>query len=477
MPPKEYDLIVIGTGSVMQLVGAMIQQKSDLRVAVIDKDEPGGICLTRGCIPSKLIIYPAELVRLIQRAREFGIDAPFRSVDFGAVMHRMRSIIDDDIAGIREGLTHTPNLDYFPTPAEFVEPYTLSVSGTTIHAPKMLLGLGSATVVPPIPGLQQAGFLTSDSLLHLTHRPESVAIIGGGYIAAEYSHFLSAMGTRVTIVGRNPQFLPHEEPEISSTAMRSLSRHLTLLTNREAIQVENTPMGKRLTVRDRSTGTTETVTAEEILVAAGRGPTTATLHPERAGIAIDNEGWVVVNEYLETSQKNVWALGDATGRFLFKHKANFDARVLYQNLVRGQRNKVDYHAVPHAIFTEPEIAGVGLGEAEAIRQLGAERIRIGFYRYADTAKGQAIGESEGFVKILLDREEQRILGAHIVGPQAAVLIQEVVNLMYTVDRSPAPIWEGMHIHPALSEVVERAFGQFNTVQDYHHQLTHLLSGS
>ena len=211
---KEYDLIVIGSGSAMNIVDPMIQEKPNTRIAVIDKDEPGGICLTRGCIPSKILVYPAELVRTVEEAAELGIDATVKKIDFPAIMERMRSLIGKDIEQIREGLSASENIDYYAAPAEFIAPYSLKVKGDSVHAPMIFLCIGSKITIPPIKGLDNLNYHTSDTVLKLKQLPESIAIVGGGYIAAEYGHFFSSMGSKVTIIGRNPQFLPTEEHDV-----------------------------------------------------------------------------------------------------------------------------------------------------------------------------------------------------------------------------------------------------------------------
>jgi dihydrolipoamide dehydrogenase len=468
---KEYDLIVIGSGSAMEIVSAMEQDTPDLKVAVIDKDELGGICLTRGCIPSKILLYPAELVRTIERAREFGISVDLKNVDFLAVMDRMRALIYVDINGMRHGLTHTKNLDYYNTIAEFVAPYTLKVGKETIKSTMILLCTGSKPVIPAIKGLESIKYHTSDTILKMEHLPRSMAIIGGGYIAAEYGHFFSAMGSEVTIIGRNRQFIPEEEPEVSALAKRELQKHITIITNHEVRIVEKTSGGeKKLVAVNRETGKEVEVTAEEILIASGRGPNTGILHPEKAGIRTDEKGWIIVNEYLETSQPNVWAFGDADGRYLFKHVANYEAMLVYYNAVQKRGIKVDYHAVPHAVFTYPEIASVGFKESEAIAKYGKSNLLIGIQRYEDTAKGLAMGLKDYFVKVIVESTATKILGAHIIGPYASVLIQEIINLMYTPTQSAEPIIEGMHMHPALSEVVQKAFASRMPVDQYHHMI-------
>ena len=465
---KEYDLISVGTGSAMNIVEAMIQENPRTKVAVIDKDEPGGICLTRGCIPSKMLLYPAELVRTIGGAEKFGIDVDIRKINFQSVMERMRTIIYKDINMIRQGLSHSENIDYYPAVAEFVGPYTLKVGDETITSKMIFLCTGSKPIIPPIKGLEKIGYLTSDTVLQMSRLPESIAIVGGGYIAAEYGHFFSAMGSKVTIIGRNPQFVNQEEPEVSALAKRELEKHMTILTNHEVREVEKTSIGKkRLIAVNRENGEKTVITADEILVATGRGPNTDVLHPERGGIKTDGRGWIIVDEYLETSQPNVWAFGDANGRHLFKHVANYESIVVYYNAVLKKKVKVDYHAIPHAVFSYPEIGSVGLREKEAIERYGKDNVLIGMYRYENTAKGEAMGVKDYFVKVIVEKGTVKLLGAHIIGPYASILIQEIINLMYTPEQSAEPITYGMHIHPALNEVVERAFRSLMTPEQYH----------
>ena len=240
---KEYDLISIGTGSAMSVVDAMLQTNPNLRVAVVDKDDPGGICLTRGCIPSKLLLYPAEMIRTIEKANEFGIDVQLHKIDFNKIMERMRHHINEEIEMIRNGLTESENIDYYHDAAEFVEPYTLKVGGSNnnamIRAKMIFLCTGSKPIIPPIKGLEDITYHTSDTILAMDRLPKSIAIVGGGYIGAEYGHFFSSMGSQITIVGRNKRFLPYEEAEISEQAKRKFSTYMTIITSSEVIEIIN----------------------------------------------------------------------------------------------------------------------------------------------------------------------------------------------------------------------------------------------
>lgn len=456
----------------MNIVDPMTRENPKLRVAVIDKDEPGGICLTRGCIPSKILLYPAELVRLTEKARDFGIRTEITSIDFAQVMGRMRRLIEADIDSIRRGLSTSENIDYFHATAEFVAPYTMKVEGKIISAKMIFLCIGSRTMIPSVKGLSEAGYLTSDDVLKLKELPRSVAVIGGGYIAAELGHFLSAMGSEVTIIGRNPQFIPEEEPEVSDVLREELGLHINIITNAEVKEVKRSGDNRKILATDRKTGETREVVAEEVLVASGRGPISDMIHPEKGGVEVDERGWIKVDEYLQTTSPNVWAMGDADGRFLFKHVANYESEVVYYNAVLKRKVKADYHAVPHAVFTYPEAAGVGLRESEAVQKYGKDEVVIGFHRYEDTAKGEAMDAKKYFVKVIMEKETEKILGAHVAGPYASMLIQELVNAMYTGDQGPKDLRRAMYIHPALNEVVQRALYSVYGVDEYHHMLSH-----
>jgi dihydrolipoamide dehydrogenase len=463
---KQYDLIIIGTGSAMNYAGSILQENPEMKIAIIDKDEPGGICLTRGCIPSKMLLYPAELVRTIESANSFGIDSRIDSINFPAIMERMRSTISADIERIRKSLRETAAFDYYPETASFEAPYTLKVGNESITAPMIFLGTGSRPLVPAIKGIEDAGYLTSDSVLKLSALPESIAIIGAGYIAAEYGHFFSAMGSKVTVIGRNKHILPQEEPEISVLARNEMSRFMEIFTGYDVTETVLKNGRKTILARGGDDAPLE-VEADEILLATGRGSNAGILNPEKSNIEVDKRGWIKVDSRLETTCPGIWACGDANGKYLFKHVGNYESTVLYRNALLGQDVEADYHAVPHAVFSRPEIAGVGMGEEAAITAYGKENISIGFQEYGNTGKGIAMGLKGYFVKVILETRSQHILGCHIIGPEASILIHEVIPLMYTQTQQAYPLLNSMDIHPSLSEVVKRAFYSRFTVDEYH----------
>jgi len=470
---KHYDCIAVGSGSALTVVEGLLEDNPEAKVAVVDKDEPGGLCLTRACIPSKLLLYPAEVMRQVQEAAVHGVQVEVKGVDFQAIMERMRDIVSQESRQIGQSLSESDNVDYYREVAEFTGPSSMRVGSEEISGDMILLCPGSRPAIPDIQGLDSVDYLTSDTLLDLNELPESLIIVGGGYVAAEYGHFFSAMGSEVTILGRNPQFLPGHEPEVSAVAEQKMAEHMEIVTNHEAVHVRPQDGLVLVRARDRQTGQDTEFGAERLLIAAGRASNAHLLRVDRAGLETDSRGWLVVNDRLETSVKNIWAFGDANGRHLFKHVANHEARVAYANAVLKESITVDYHAVPHAVFTHPEIASVGMKEAEAVAAYGQEGVVIGFHPFEDTARGEAMQVRDCFVKVILEEATNKILGAHIIGPQASILIQELITLMYTDDQSPTPLVKSMHIHPSLSEVVELAFFNLMMRSDYQHLLSHM----
>jgi dihydrolipoamide dehydrogenase len=404
----------------------------------------------------------------------FGIKAEIRNIDFITIMERVRRIIRENIKTVREGITGNPNIDYYHESAEFTSPYTLKVGDKTLYSKMIFLCTGSKPAIPPVKELEAAGYPTSDTVLQLNECPRNLVILGGSFIAAEYGHFFSAMGAEVTVIGKNPLFLPQEEPEISKLARMKMSEYMKILTNYEAIEVRKEDnRQKTIVAKEKNSGEKVKITVAEILVATGRVPNTDVLHPERAEIRTDGQGWILVNEYLETSQPNIWAFGDATGKYLLKHVGNYESRIVYLNAILKEKVKTDYHAIPHAVFSHPEIAGVGMGEKEAGKMYGKDSVSIGLKFFEDTAKGTALEIKDYFVKVILNVEGKQILGAHIIGPHASVLIHQIIPLMYTESRSIEPIIRSMDIHPSLSEVVTQAFYSQLPTEQYHHFMKRL----
>ena len=451
---EKFDVLVVGSGSGMLLASTAVG--NGLRTAVVDHGPMGGTCLNRGCVPSKILIYPADVISTIKEAKRLGVNATIDAIDFMNIMTRMHALVNSDSSSQAEAVKDTPGMVWFNETGEFVSDYTMQIGEQKITANRIFIVSGARPGIPPIKGIENVNYLTSDTVLEMETPPKSILIIGGGYIGAEYAHFFSNMGTKTTIIQRPFRLLPDEEPEISDLLKRELEKRMEIHIGQEVVGANEEGGTKTVTARNREDNSLKQFSAEALFIAAGRVPNSDILKPEKTGVKLDEHGYVKVNEYLETSKKNIWAFGDAIGREMFKHVANYEAGIAWHNAVHDHKVEMDYSAAPHAVFTHPQVASVGLKENEA-KQKGY-KILVGKALYRDTAMGGAMGEPEGFVKVIVERETGKILGGHIIGPEASTLIQEIINAMTTETRSYAPIARAMHIHPALSEVVQQAFG-------------------
>jgi len=449
---KKYDILVIGSGS-----GAFIVEQAlghGLKTACVDKGPIGGTCLNVGCIPSKLIIQPADRIVEIRRAEKLGIRAEVRSIDFAGIMSRAREHVAGARRNITEAIDRTPGLDFYHGTGRFVGDRTLEVNGQTLRAEKVFIVSGARPYLPPLAGLEDTAFLTNETLLDLETCPRSLIIVGGGYVAVEYAHFFSAMGAQVTILQRAPRLVKAEEPEVSALLESELRRRLKVLTGFEAVEVRPAGTGVRVVARNTRTGERTVHAAERLLIAAGRRSNADLLEVDRTGVKTRPDGYIIVDEYLATSRPNIWAFGDAIGREMYRHAANYEAGIAWHNSAHGGHEAVDFARIPHAIFTFPQIASVGLGEAEARR---LHEVAVGRAQFSEVARGKAMMEDEAFVKLIVERGTGKILGCHIIGPEAAILIQEVADAMSSLENL-TPILAGIHVHPALSEVITAAIG-------------------
>jgi len=451
---ERFDVLVIGTGSGMNVASTAVD--NGFKTAVVDNGPMGGTCLNRGCVPSKMLIYPADVVTILREAEKLGVNATINSIDFKNIMTRMHTLVNGDSSTQARAVEATPDLTWFRDTGEFTSDYTMQVGKHTIIARMIFIVSGARTRIPKIKGIENVDYLTSDTVLELETPPKSILIIGGGYIGVEYGHFFSGIGTKTTIIQRPNTILPDEEPEISDLLKRELQQRMEIHIGLDVAEAKQEGNIKKVTARDPEDGSLKEFSAEALMIAAGRVPNSDILKPEKTGVKLDERGYVMVNEYLETSKKNIWAFGDAIGKEMFKHVANYEAGIAWHNAVHDHKAKMDYSAAPHAVFTRPQVASVGLKEAEA-RQRGY-KIWVGKASYKETAMGGAMGEPEGFVKVIVERETGRILGGHIIGAEASILIQEIINAMATEGGSYVSIVQAMHIHPAMPEVIQNAFG-------------------
>ncbi len=374
------------------------------------------------------------------------------------IMERMRSSVRKSHDRIQETLEKAEDFDFYFGEAHFIGDYTLEVNNERIKGRTIFLVSGARPLIPKVKGIESIEYLTNENALQLTKKPESIVIVGGGYIAVEFAHFFEAMGTKVTVVQRNSRLVPEEEPEVSELLKTALSRRMAVHTNTEVIEVSQTGKVTTVTAKERASGKQLEFMAQYVLIAAGRKSNADVLMVKNTGVKTNDKGYIAVDEFFETTKKGIWAFGDAIGKKMFRHAANQEAELTWHNAVHGKKSRLNYLTVPHAVFSWPEIASVGLTEEQAVRIMGKQDLLVGKAAYSEVARGDAMMETEAFAKAIVHRKNGKIVGYHIIGPQASVLIQEVVNAM-AADGNLWSVAKGIHIHPALSEVVLKPFGK------------------
>lgn len=446
----DFDVLVIGGGTGNNVAAAAAD--AGLETALVEPGPLGGTCLNRGCNPSKMLIQAANAVNHVRDVDRFHVDATLDGVDHAAVVDEMDDLLAGIAADMEARYREKEHLSLFTERTEFVGERTVALDGGAVTAEKVVVAAGSRPIIPPIDGLEDVDYLTSQDALYLREPPERLVILGGGYIAVELGYVFEAMGTDVTILEMMDSLVPREDGDVAEAFTEIAADRHDVYTGHRVTAVEDT--GEGYVVRAETDAGEETaVEGSEVLVALGRRPNSDTLNLETAGIAVDAHGFIETDAYLATTAEHVWAQGDIAGNALFKHSGDYETRHTVANVVTGEHRAIDLSAMPHVIFTEPQIGGVGATE-ETVVDEGTEYV-VGHAAYADSAMGRAKKLEHGFVKVLAAPDGE-ILGAHAIGYEASTLLHEAVLAMRTganVDDVAGTI----HAHPTLSKVVEAAF--------------------
>ena len=453
---ESYDLAIIGTGSGNSILDERYANK---RVAICEQGTFGGTCLNVGCIPTKMFVYAAEVAQTIRTASRYGIDAHIDQVRWDDIVSRVFGRIDPIAIGGEDYRRAEPNVDVYIRHTRFgaVQSdgrYLLRTDdGEEFTAEQVVIAAGARPVIPP--AILDCGvrYYTSDDIMRIPELPRHLVIVGGGFVAAEFAHVFSALGVRITLVIRGGALLRHLDDTLCGRFTRIAASKWELRSHRNIIGSHQDSSGIVLELDDGSE-----LKADAVLVATGRRPNGDLLDAEKAGVDLDDRR-VVVDEYQRTSARNVFALGDVSSPYELKHVANHEARVVQHNLLRDWDDTdamvaTDHRYVPSAVFTDPQVATVGLTENEAVAKGFDVSCKI--QNYADVAYGWATEDTTGIVKLVADSTTGRLLGAHIMGPQASSIIQPLVQAM-TFGLTAHEMARGQYwIHPALPEVVENA---------------------
>lgn len=452
MAATEYDLIIIGAGS----GNSIPEEMQQWRIAMVEEWVFGGTCLNRGCIPTKMFVYTADVARGVREAARYNLSAELTGADWKSIQDRVFAERIDPIAAGGENYRRNdcPTIDVYGDRAAFVGPKTLRVGGTEITAPQILIAAGARPSIPPISGLGDVTYYTSDDVMRIDELPQRMLILGGGFIATELSHIFCELGVDVTIVNRGPQVLRAQDSDVSLRYTELLQQHCNVMLNEQILGVE-----ERDGVITATLTSGATVETDLLVIATGRTPNGDQLNVEATGLELNDDGRILTNAAMQTAVDGVYALGDVTSEYQLKHVANAEGRIAFHNLAHpDDLREMSYAAVPHAVFGSPQIGSVGLTEHQA-RERGYD-FMVATKDFGATAYGWAMQDETSFVKVIADRQTRKILGAHVIGEQGSTLVQLLVQAMsfgQTVDEvAHGQLW----IHPALTEVIENCLLEF-----------------
>jgi dihydrolipoamide dehydrogenase len=457
----EFDLIVLGGGTGNIVASAAAEDGTD--VALVERGPLGGTCLNRGCNPSKKLIHRANVAQTVRTADSVGIDASLDGIDFEGIVDEVRDEIESAAGEKARRAREHSNVQFYQRSGRFVDERTVEVEaddgpgGDRLTAEKIVPAGGSRPMIPdPIDGTAETDFLTSDEALWLSECPDRLVIVGGGYIAVELSHFFGQMGSDVTIVGHGDVLADREDAEIAERLTEAYRRkhELHLGFSASAIADED---DERVVSAESEGGEEIEVRGDRLLLATGRKPNSDRWNVSAAGIETDEEGFVETDEYLETSVDGVYAIGDIAGNYMFKHSGDKEAEYVVENAVKGNQESVEFPGMAHAVFGSPQVASLGKteDELENDEDMDDDAYETGTFRYDEAALGSEVDDHEGFAKVVV-ADDNEVLGCHVIGHEASTLIHEVSTAV-AAGADAERIAETIHVHPALSEVVQGAF--------------------
>jgi pyruvate/2-oxoglutarate dehydrogenase complex dihydrolipoamide dehydrogenase (E3) component len=441
-----YDAIVIGSGQ----AGTPLSQKLADRgwaVALVEKENLGGTCVNTGCTPTKTMIASAQVAHYARNANRWGVNAGHVSVDLPRVIARKDRVVGQSRSGLERKVEERKTLHLYHGHARFINPHKVGVGDEVLESERIFIDTGTRPDVPRLEGLRGIDFLDNAGIMRLTEVPEHLVVLGGGYIGLEFGQMFRRFGSRVTIVHRGKQILPHEDQDVAESLKQALEGEgIRFVLGAATTGVEKERGGVALSVVTE--GSTEIVRGSQLLVATGRRPNTDDLGLQEAGVRTDQRGFIQVNNRLETSVPGIWALGDVKGGPAFTHISFNDYQIVYGNLLEGLHLTTDNRPVPYAVFTDPQLGRVGLTETEA--RAAGRRLKVGKIPMAWVARAIERDEATGLMKIVVDAETDRILGAAILGSEGG----EVVQILHAVMLAGAPftlLKGAVYIHPTLAE--------------------------
>jgi len=450
---KSYDAIVIGTGQAGPSLAGRLA-KAGMKAAIIERKLFGGTCVNTGCIPTKAMVASAYAARMVQRAAEFGVDTSGWSVDMKRVKARKDAISGASRTGVEGWLKNMENCTVYEGHARFESAQEVSVGAERLTAPKIFINVGGRASVPEMPGLDQVDFFTNSSMMGVDFLPRHLIVVGGSYVGLEFGQMYRRFGSQVTILEMSARLVHREDEDVSAAILEILEREgIHVRLNAKCIGFSK--RGEEIVAHaDCAVGSPE-VTGSHVLLAVGRRPNTDDLGLEKSGIQVDKHGYIVVDDQLRTSVPGIWALGDCNGKGAFTHTSYNDFEIAAANLLDNDPRRVSDRILAYGLYIDPPLGRAGMTEAE-VRQSGRSAL-VG--RRPMTKVGRAVekGESQGFMKIVVDAESKKILGAAILGVGGDEAIHCILDVMYA--KGPyTTIQRAVHIHPTVSELIPTMLG-------------------
>ena len=440
---EQYDAIVIGSGQGGNPLADKLATNGE-RVALIERRQLGGTCVNTGCTPTKIFVASAQVAHYARESKRWGVNAGPVTMDMPAVLKRKNDYVGKSRSGWEKAFEKNKNVTLLRGSARFVAPLTIEVNGSRLAGKHVFINTGTSTATPQITGLGDGPYLTNESLLELDEVPSHLVVLGAGYIGLEFGAIFRRFGSEVTVIGNSGQILVNEDQDVADALQKALEAEgVRFRLNAKATAV--TYAGQSVTV---TTATGEKVSGSHLLLAAGRTPNTPDLDLEKAGVKVDSKGYVQVNDQLETSAEKVWALGDVKGGPAFTHISYNDYQIVYGNLYEEKSWRVSERIVPYAVFTDPQLGRVGMTEKQA--RAAGKKIKLGSVAMSRVARANERAETAGLMKIVVDAENDQVLGASILSVEGGETVQILGTLMLA--RQPYTLLKGaIYIHPTLAE--------------------------
>ena len=455
----DFDAIIIGTGQAgpslaFRLAGA------GMKVAVVERHLVGGTCVNTGCTPTKALVASAYAARIARRAAEYGVVV---GGDIGIDMRRVKARKDAIVAASRNGLTsaleNAANITLYHGHARFASPQAVEIAGERLRAGRIFINVGGRALVPPMPGINEVPYLTNSSMMDVDFLPHHLIIVGGSYIGLEFGQMYRRFGSQVTIIEMAPRLVRHEDEDVSAAIKDIVEREgVDVRLNAECISLAR--RGDEIVAKVDCTAGAPEVVGSHLLLAVGRRPNTDDLDLDKAGVRCDERGYIVVDDRLQTTAPGIWALGDCNGKGAFTHTAYNDFEIVAANLLDHDPRRVSERITAYALYTDPPLGRVGMSLAEA-RNSG-RRVLAGERPMTRVARAVEKGETQGFMRILVDGDSKEILGASLLGTGCDEAVHAILDLMYA--KAPYTVMQrAMHIHPTVSELLPTILGDPKSV--------------